>query len=226
MFLQFNRRSGLLMFVAPSEKKPVKYFVNDQWVELLDGDTHVLFQRINRLRFSRHDYDLLYTLPQEPATLGKFHGIRDTYLKTHFSYRPLSQREVPGIPPRCGFQKIHNILIFNTAASGGFGWVCNGVDVTTGDPVAIKELRVKSKHEIQPTIHELRAGRDFQISARQNYRGLGRLLIPTRTYLVFYRQYKHGANNIILNLVGRYQNGCFLSLRLEAKISKHRIGVM
>lgn len=110
------------MVVAASSEKPVNYLVDDEWVELRFPSQHVLYKRVNKLRISRHDYDLIYTLPLDQDNMRGFYGARNTYLKDHHGL-PLPHDEIPGIPPKEGFQKHENILIFNTSGSGGFGWI-------------------------------------------------------------------------------------------------------
>lgn len=57
-------------------------------------------------------------------------------------------------------------LEFETKGAGAFGWIIEGVDTNTGDPVAIKRVQYKRPEERHQILREVNFGMRFHVSLR------------------------------------------------------------
>ena len=159
LFFRFNRVSGMLMLVAGSEKAPVLYNVGGVWKDLSYPSEKLLYQTATTLRLGPFDYELVYT-------------VQDTQRTEYFFRRNRFLEEISSeaLPP-AHLQKLHldqytlirDILVFETKGYGSFGWVNIAVDANTGDPLAIKELRITNKGAADAFLHEVALGKQFSV---------------------------------------------------------------
>ena len=165
LFFRFNHVSGMLMLVAGSEKAPVHYNVGGVWKELSYPSEKLLYQTATTLRLGPFDYELTYTIQEAQ---------RDEYFfRRNRFFEEISSEALPA----AHLQKLHldqytlirDILVFETKGSGSFGWVNIGVDTNTGDPVAIKELRITNKSAANAFLHEVAFGEQFSASKPHPY---------------------------------------------------------
>lgn len=164
MSFRFHPRSGLLMLRAESPKVPVEYYKNGgEWETLKYEEERVMHQSSTMLRAGKCEYELKYIVGEEH---------RDAYLRQRaiffdaakYNIQRIRFRNIPGdkCVPRGKY------LEFESQGAGGFGWVTQGVDTETGEPVAIKEVRIRSleyAHEVNHEVNlEVNTGRAFVVS--------------------------------------------------------------
>lgn len=66
--------------------------------------------------------------------------------------------------PGDGSVRRERYLEFETQGNGKFGWISQGVDIKTGNLVAIKELRISSHQSHLEAIAEVNMGYRFLVS--------------------------------------------------------------
>lgn len=144
MIFQFNRRSGLLMLRGGSHKVPVEYRVADKWVELKYDEKRLMYEPSTRIRAGMCEYELEHTVKEKHRAL--FFDVRDEFLKAQLKkdlglkIKPLQRM------PGDSYVQRGQYLELETRGSGAFGWITQGLDTKTGDPVAIKELRIQARN--------------------------------------------------------------------------------
>jgi hypothetical protein len=179
MLFRFNLKSGFLMLKASSPKANVEFKSGGTWGSLEYGEEHLLHQPATMLRVGGLEYELEYTVKE-------VHREAFFQKKAIFLQKPFTGR-VPPQPFRPPFQKLPGdscvprgrYLEFGTQGSGAFGWISQGVDTKTGDPVAVKELRVDSKRSRAGALDEVAFGKRFLVGRNQ----LGILLFPPILFL-------------------------------------------
>ena len=172
MLFRFNSRSGFLMLKAGSSKASVKLKMGTTWIVLEDGMERLMHQPATVLRVGACEYELEYTV--EEVHREHYFQQRDAFLDPISSSRGQFQsifRQMPGD----SYVQRGTYLEFGTLGSGTFGWITQGVDIQTGDPVAIKELRISSRRSRLEAMDEVNMGRRFLV---------GQLRIRYHRYLI------------------------------------------
>ena len=165
LFFRFNQMSGMLMLVAGSEKAPVRYNVGGVWKELSYPSEKLLYQTTTTLSLGPFTYELVHTFQE--AQRDEYFFMRNRFLKK------LSSEALPA----AHLNKVHldqyvlirDILVFETKSCGSFGWVNIAVDTNTGDPLAIKELRITNKDTAVAFLREVAFGKRFSVSKVYSY---------------------------------------------------------
>ena len=145
MIFHFNRRSGFLMLKGGSHKAPVEYRLGDKWVKLEYDEHHLIYEPSTRIRAGMCEYELEHTV-EEKYRMPYFEK-RDRFLKAQlpgnsdFKIRPLQRM------PGDSYVLRGRYLDLETRGSGAFGWITQGLDIKTGDPVVIKELRISARNK-------------------------------------------------------------------------------
>ena len=161
MLFRFSRKSGFLMLRGASPKVPVEYSIGGSWRQLGYEKEKLLYQVSTMLRAGMCEYKLEYTIEERH---------RDAY----FQHRNIFLKMIPsnkGNLPRA-FQKMPGdscvlrgrYLEFETKGFGAFGWITQGIDTETGDPVAIKELRINGRRSRLEIMSEVNMGIRFHVS--------------------------------------------------------------
>lgn len=161
MVFRFNRQSGFLMLRGGSPKVPVEYNKDGVWETLGYKNEQLMYQSSTILRAGICEYELEYTV--EERHRDEYFQQRAKFLKATSEpddafQKPIFQK-IPGdkCVPRGRY------LEFGTQGSGAFGWITQGVDIETGDPIAIKELRITSRNSSLEVMAEVRMGRQFLV---------------------------------------------------------------
>ena len=165
MFFRFNVRSGMLMLVAAHSDRQVHFYVDGEWNALSYPAKRVLHLRSNKLRLYQYEYDLVYTV--SPAETPDFLATRSAQILAYSNQTSLSDN-LWSVPPNAEFRKVGSVYVCQTRACGGFGWVCEGVDSLTGDPVAVKELAIKNRAVRDQVFAEAEIGKALQVSILRN----------------------------------------------------------
>ncbi len=189
MVLLFNLRSGFLMLRAGSQKTPIEFKVGGKWEKLEYQEQQLMHQPATMLRAGACEYELEYTVEKE-------HRMAYFDRRNNFLRKISSGKE----PVQLVFQKMPGdsyvlrgrYLEFETQGSGAFGWITQGVDTKTGNPIAIKELRIDGHRSRVETMAEVEMGKRLLVS--QILIATSRYLIDRRTNEVFFLFWKHNAS--------------------------------
>lgn len=160
-FFRFHPGSGMLMIHAGHLKKPVECDVDGQWISMSYPDSRVLFKRSNKIRVYKYEYELIFTVPSIPAQQQELLRVRDQWIKDATGAASPPRLQV--WPFSTSFRRVNDILVCNSHAFGAFGWVYEGVDCITGESIAVKELSIKSSHELTMAFKEAEVGRSFRV---------------------------------------------------------------
>ena len=157
LVFRFNRRSGFLMLRAGSEKVPVEYKLNGVWKTLTYRQEQLMYQLSTTLRAGACEYELEYTI--EKKHREAYFKRRNAFLEIVAPSQETLFEKLPG--DSCILRGTY--LEFQTQGSGAFGWINQAVDTKTGDPVAIKELRITSRGTRREAVEEVKLGRRFLV---------------------------------------------------------------
>ena len=177
MVFRFNLLSGLFMLKGGSPKVPVEYSTGGTWGKLEFKEQQLMYQSSTPLRVGLCEYELEYTMEEKHREA--YFKRRDIFLqKIALSTATLLWpfHKMPG--DRC--VRRGRYLEFETHGFGAFGWINQGADTQTGDPIAIKELRISSPSSRQEVTAEVKLGRRFLVSRPWN-EYLHQYLIHCRT---------------------------------------------
>ena len=161
MLFYFNLRSGFLMLKAGSPKASVQFRIGTTWNVLEDKNGQLMHQPATVLRVGECEYELEYTV--EERHRQDYFQQRDAFLDLIPSSRGQPQPLFQKMPGDSCVQR-GTYIEFSTHGSGAFGWITQGVDTRTGDPVAIKELRISSRRSHVEAMEEVNMGRRFIVS--------------------------------------------------------------
>ena len=157
MVFRFNRMSGFLMLKGGSEKVPVEYNINGVWGKLEHEEEHLIYQCSTTIRAGACEYELEYTIKEKHR--GAYFKQRNAFLETVAPSQERAFEKLPG--DSCILRGRY--LEFQTQGSGAFGWINQAVDTKTGDPVAIKELRITSRGTQREATEEVKLGHRFLV---------------------------------------------------------------
>lgn len=161
MLFIFNPRSGFLMLRAGSTKAPVEFKMGGTWEKLEYNEQRLLHLPATMLRAGLCEYELEYTISEKHRE--SYFEQRDTFLRTVFPRKgglPKSFQKLPGD----SYVQRGKYIEFETQGSGSFGWITQGADIKTGDPAAIKELRITTRWQRAEAVAEVKIGRRLQVS--------------------------------------------------------------
>lgn len=115
----------------------------------------------NRFRFG--NLELILRVPKHSdESYQQFLEARDNAFSTAGWALPNSYlSSLPGKEP---FPRIGSALVHTDIAGGGFGWVKAGVQLHTGDPLAIKEIHVGGENSLADLKLEIEASLTFPVS--------------------------------------------------------------
>lgn len=139
--IRFHEKSGVLMLVGLSDIHPITYDNGEDDVTTLrSGESHVLYRRKNLFSFGNLRFKLEYE------------DFDDTRLAavTRHRDRFFYEKGIPSPHPSLSMipRKNHilrgSAILHTTFAMGGFGYVHAAVGTRTGDPLAIKDMWIKS----------------------------------------------------------------------------------
>ncbi|KAL8869912.1 MAG: hypothetical protein Q9174_003917 [Haloplaca sp. 1 TL-2023] len=154
----FHEQSGVLSIMGLSRINPPIYWVDGEPIRLFESQSHVITSKINHFRFG--DLELVLRIPSfDEEGYEALRNIRDrTFQRAKFE-RP--HPRLFAIPQAKPFSRLDQILLHSSIAGGGFGWVRAGVDMKTGEPLAVKEVRVDPRHKLQSIESEIEVSLKF-----------------------------------------------------------------
>lgn len=161
MLFRFNLKSGFLMLKAASQKSPVEFKIGGAWEKLEYNKEQLMYQPATMLRVGNCEYELEYTVGTEHReAFFKERAIFLENISPGKDYLQLTFQKLPG--DTCVSRGKY--LEFGTQGSGAFGWISQGVDTKTGDPIAIKELRIHHRGSRVDVTEEVKFGKRFLVS--------------------------------------------------------------
>ena len=158
LIFRFNIQSGFLMVRGGSSKVSVEYYINGIWKSLGLEEGQLLYQSATILRAGACEYELEFTIEEKHKEA--YFNERDRFLESN---SPNRMAEPPRKMPGEGIVRRERYLEFETQVLGSFGWINRGVDIKTGNLVAIKELRIGNRHSRIGVIAEVDIGRRFLV---------------------------------------------------------------
>ena len=180
------------MLSGGSKKAPVESKVGGRWKNLEYKEERLLYEPVTVLRAGRCEYELAYIIYKQQR--AEYFNQRDALLRRLSSgsaRTPESFNKLPGD----SFVQRGRYLEFETQGYGAFGWVTDGVDAKTGDPIAIKELLISSYRNRIEAVAEVNIGKRFVVSF--HWLQTLRYLMCRRTYQVSVLSSTHGASMVI-----------------------------
>ena len=161
MVFHFHPLTGLFMLKGGSPKVPVEYSNGGRWGKLEFKEQQLMYQSSTLLRIGLCEYELEYTIEEKHREA--YFKWREIFLEKTVSstaslLRPFNKMPGDSCIPRGRY------LEFETHGFGAFGWINQGADTKTGDPIAIKELRISSPSSRHEVMAEVKIGRRFLVS--------------------------------------------------------------
>ena len=159
LLLRFNFKSGFLVLSAETQKAVLEVKVGTTWERLTYKEERLIHQPATMLRAGVCEYELEYTVEEEHREA--YFKKRDVFFEWISEYdRDQTFRRLPG---DSGVLR-GRYLEFGTQGYGTFGWISEGLDTRNGDPVAIKELRIKNQASRDEVLDEVKMGKDLCVS--------------------------------------------------------------
>lgn len=201
--IQFHPRSGALMIVGVLDEKPVQYEVTDSASPLIlgKGEKHVLYLPRNRIKIGDLYYNLIFEDFNYHNRYARYRKDRDDLFQA-LGYS-IPHTALSAIP-RPQDAKKGPVVLHGTMSEGGFGWVFAAVNARDGEPLAVKEHKVKNKRSRHDILSEIYFGGLFQVSYSTSS-NIKRLILHS-TRLEFCRQSSAGVNTKGVGSAAAYQN--------------------
>ncbi|KAL8952116.1 MAG: hypothetical protein Q9222_001953 [Ikaeria aurantiellina] len=159
--IRLHMRSGVPMLFGVDSSKSVAYRAHDSPhpIYLSKGQGHVLYQKSNSFAVGQLYYTLEFADFSEELH-QRFVAQRNTILKVHGLPKPHA-----GLSAICRHQdtKRGPVITHGTLSTGKFGIVCAAVVATSGEPIAVKQHRADTQHELRLIRHEADVGSQFQL---------------------------------------------------------------
>lgn len=134
------------------------------WEKLEFDEEQLMHQPATMLRAGACEYELEYTVEeQHREAYFKQRGIFLDNISPAKDLLRLAFQKMPGD----SYVLRGKYLEFQTQGAGTFGWISQGVDTKTGDPIAIKELRINSRRSRLDIMTEVEMGKRFLVSSIQ-----------------------------------------------------------
>ena len=96
------------------------------------------------------------------VALNSIRKIRDEAFEEAGYAAPDSR--LPVLPTEKPLKRLGDILIYRYIGAGGFGLVGIGIDVTTGEPRAVKSITIKEANKWNESLNEARLSLRFSVS--------------------------------------------------------------
>ena len=143
--LRFHLKSGILMLCGIHDSHPVTYFLDDRRepVLLRKNEKHVLLNTVNRFQLGRLEFKLVFENLDDEGY--------DEFLTARNKIFEIAGLEPPSpyfqAVPKTQYRHIlGDIVLHDVISCGTFGMVYAAIDSRTGEPLAVKELRIKDRY--------------------------------------------------------------------------------
>lgn len=154
--IQINADSGAFILISGSNK-PIWFYLDNEEIKLQNFAQIVLSKPTNRFRIGELEYKIKFDVSDMTTFVQDRNRILDRYYNRDPPHPKLDAIPQPN-HRRLGHAIIHNSLGF-----GSSGWVYIGIDSVTGQPLAVKELRIRRKdHTMKSVEDEVTLSRRFK----------------------------------------------------------------
>lgn len=149
------------MIVGVLDEKPVQYKITDSTTPLIlsKGEKHVLYQPRNRIRVGNLYYNLVFE-EFDDREYARYRIGRDSLFQELGYSEPHAALSAV---PRHQDAKKGPVVTHGTMNQGAFGWVFTAVDAHNGQPLAVKEHRLKNKETARQVRAEIDIGTFFAV---------------------------------------------------------------
>ena len=157
--MELHPRSGALMITGVDDEHKLEYKTECP-VELRKNQSSVLLFPVNHITLGSLEFEIIYECQGN-----------DEYSKLVESRNNLMTKLGLDIPhpklyaiPRMFPVQIGKCIVHGTISGGGFGTVSAGIHADSGEPMAIKTILLKTRHQSQIFRSELHAATKFPVS--------------------------------------------------------------
>ena len=143
--LRFHLKSGILMLCGIHDSHPVTYFLDDRKEPILlrKNEKYVLLNTVNRFQLGRLEFKLVFE-DLDDEGYSEFLAARNKIFEMAGLEPPSPYFQAM---PRSRYRHIlGDIVLHDVISCGTFGMVYAAIDSRTGEPLAVKELRIKDKY--------------------------------------------------------------------------------
>ena len=123
-------------------------------------EKHLIYEPSIRIRAGTCEYELEHTVEEKYRALH--FDRRDRFLEAQLPEKLELKTEPLQRMPGDNYVLRGRYLELETRGSGAFGWITPGLDIKTGDPVAIKELRISARNKSE-VMAEVNIGTRFTV---------------------------------------------------------------
>lgn len=158
--IYFHSQSGYLMIKGVNDQHPVRYMLDNELKDLGAEQSHMLWQSTNVFYLGHVEFSLTYSRLDASA----LRSLRRA-LKKAFEQGGLSTPEsrLPVLPNQTPLKRLGSAVAYVYVGSGGYGMVGVGVDISTGDPCAIKSVPIKKASTLREMINEIEISLKFGV---------------------------------------------------------------
>ena len=163
--VHIHPKSGVLLLRGVRDEEPVIYESDNMklQVELYEGDTHVLHHGVNSFSLGKLQFKLVYEQPDDAQYIKHIQTRNQSHLEADVD-ATTPHPCISAIPGKHHL-RIDNFLLHDSISTGTFGYVHAAVDVRTGNPIAVKEIAIKSRNmvEDESLLHECTVSESFPV---------------------------------------------------------------
>lgn len=159
--LCFHQESGYLMLEGVSDDYPVRYMLDNDILPLGARMSHVMWQTINIFYLGA----TMYVLTYEKLSTQQLETLRQAR-DLVFSKARLSapDHRLPLFPNQPVLRRLGSTIVYKYVDSGGFGMVGVGVDISSGNPCAVKTVHILGENVLHEILNELEVLLKFRVS--------------------------------------------------------------
>ena len=157
----FHKKSGVLCVEGASSNNSLVYWVDGKAIWLFQGQSHVIMSQVSHFRFGK--LELVLRIPGFDAK--GYTALLSARTKALNKWKSeLPSPRLFAIPQAEPFPCVGQFLVHSSVAGGGFGWVQAGVDMKTGEPRAVKEVRIDDWRASPDLASDIEASLSFAVS--------------------------------------------------------------
>lgn len=152
------------MVQGASAPNPLIVFDGLEHIPLFANQTHVICARKTRLGVGDPTFDLDICI-YEGEEYENFTALRDQLFSSLGLAEP--DKSLESLPRPCPWLKFSSVLVHRGLGGGAFGWIQIGVHHQTGEPLAVKTIRVGMSTSMQDLLSEVEVSLSFPVSLRR-----------------------------------------------------------
>ena len=158
--IYFHSQTRYLMIKGLNDQHPVRYMLDNELIDLGKEKSHMFWQPTNIFYLGEVEFSLSYLKLTTPELSQFGLALSKAFEKGGFSS---SESRLPVMPNLAPLKRLGSAVVFNYVGSGGYGMVGIGVDISTGDPCAIKTVPIKKPTTLSEIINEIEISLKFEV---------------------------------------------------------------